>query len=242
MLPGVWAGVMRSGAQSQVVLGFGGAAPVAVRLPRRIFNKKKWGRGACSQWLSFLALEEVSEEGFMRVLFLGLAMALMASVAAASDRAALIAQIEAGGQNEYEDRRHSVEVNECQLTTYFWKKVAGEGWVLWTSFKIPMLLVDLAESKTEYGFRHFFAAEGDTPIAVINLKAKDGTDFPHEKSVLRKPKGELVPSQRNGGDTHFIERQTDVIIMHVGPDVIEKAEMFTKGYIRYVQEYCAFTG
>ncbi|MBO9452611.1 hypothetical protein J7426_20235 [Tropicibacter sp. R16_0] len=171
-----------------------------------------------------------------------LAMVLSADAALASDREALIAQIEAGGQNEHEDRRHAVEVNECQLTTYFWKKVEGEGWVLWTSFKIPMLLVDLAESKTEDGFRHFFAANGEMPIAVINLKAKDGTDFPHEKSVLRKPKGEFVPSQRNGGDTHFIERQTDVIIMHVGPDVIEKAEMFTKGYIRYVQEYCAFIG
>ncbi|SLN21444.1 hypothetical protein TRL7639_00578 [Falsiruegeria litorea R37] len=178
----------------------------------------------------------------MRVLVAVLVMALVGQVAYASDRAALIAQIEAGGQNEHEDRRHAVEVDECQLTTYFWKKVEGEGWVLWTSFKIPMLLVDLAESKTKDGFRHFFAADGEMPVAVINLKAKEGTDFAHEKSVLRKPKGEFVSSQRNGGDTHFIERQTDVIIMHVGPGVIEKAEMFTKAYIRYVQEYCSFIG
>ena len=57
-----------------------------------------------------------------------------------------IAQIEAGGQNEFEDERHAVEVNECQLTTYRWKKVEGEGWVLWSSFEMPMLTVTLNDA------------------------------------------------------------------------------------------------
>ncbi|WP_205520593.1 hypothetical protein [Tropicibacter sp. Alg240-R139] len=169
-------------------------------------------------------------------------MALMGSVAAASDRAALIAQIEAGGQNEFEDERHAVEVSDCQLTTYRWKQVEGEGWVLWTSFEFPMLSVGLNENPATPEIDYYVYAEMEPPAALVFFKAKEGTDFSHEKPFQRKPKGAYTASSRGDGTTHYIERKTEVFIMQQGPDVRAKAEMFTTGYIRYVQEYCTYTG
>lgn len=177
-------------------------------------------------------------KGLSAVLVAGLA----ASTALASDRAALISQIEAGGQNEFGDERHAVEVNDCQLTTYRWKMVEGEGWVLWTSFELPMLTVNLNENPVTPEIDYYVYAEMEPPMAMVFFKAKEGTDFAHEKPFHRKPKGEFTASSRGDGTTHYIERKTEVFIMHQGPDVREKAEMFTKGYLRYVQEFCTFTG
>lgn len=156
--------------------------------------------------------------------------------------AALIAQIEAGGQNEFEDECHAVEVEDCQLTTYRWKKVEGAGWVLWSSFEMPMLTVNLNENPATPEVDHYVFADMQPPVAMVFFKAKEGTDFSHEKPFLRKPKGDCVASGRGDGTTHYIERKTEVFILHQGPDVRTKAEMFTKGYLRYVQEYCAFIG
>jgi len=53
-----------------------------------------------------------------RFLCLFILIAWPTLTAADDDRSSLIAQIEASGQNEFEDERHAVQVDACQLTTY----------------------------------------------------------------------------------------------------------------------------
>lgn len=171
-----------------------------------------------------------------------LVLALMAAPAMASDKDALIAQIVAGGQNEWEDERHAVEVNNCQLTTYRWKNVENEGWVLWTSFEFPMMLVDLSENTTTPEIDYYIPVKDEPPLAIILFKAKEGADFTHEKPFHRPPKGDITKSSRGDGTTHYFERKASGMILQQGPDVEAKAKMFTEGYLRYRQEYCAFIG
>lgn len=77
-------------------------------------------------------------------------------------------------------------------------------------------------------------------MTIISLKARAGSNFAHEKPILRKPKGELPGSARGDGTTHFFEVKKWGIIKRKGPDVREKAEMFTNGCIQYVQEFYTF--
>ena len=167
---------------------------------------------------------------------------IMAGPVVAEGRADLIAQIEAAGQNEYKDERHAVKINDCQLTTYRWKHLEDEGWVLWTSFEFPMLLVDLREMKNGDEMRHYIFSETDPGLVVIGFKAREGFEFTHEKPFHRKPKGEFEPSPRGDGTTHYFDRKSSGYIIQQGPDVEEKAHLFTTGYLRYVQTYCAFIG
>lgn len=157
-------------------------------------------------------------------------------------RADLIAQIEAGGRNETSEERHAVEVDGCTLTTFRWMHVEGKGWVLWTSFTLPMATVDLIENSGASGIEHYVTADTNPPLLIIPLEAQEGTSFMHEKPFQRTPKGKFERSPRGDGTTHYIEERQRGFILHQGEDVRAKAEMFTKGYIRYVREYCTFTG
>lgn len=173
------------------------------------------------------------------VLFISFVSSLPAS---ALDKAALKAQIEAGGRNEFNDERHSVQVDECQLTTFRWKQVENEGWVLWTSFEFPMVVVDLHDNLTTPEIDYYTYLEAPDPMTLILFKGQEGIEFSHEKPFLRKPKGEFTRSKRGDGTTHYIEYKSEGLIIHMGPDVREKAEMFTNGYIQYRQKYCMFIG
>lgn len=165
------------------------------------------------------------------------------SVAAEDQETAgfLIAQITAGGANEFEGERHAVEVIGCQLTTYRWKKQKSGEWVLWTSFKVPMLFVDLGENTRVPG-TFFIPASTDPELVVILLTAKDGYDLIHEKPFLRKPKGEYTTSPRGDGTTHYYETKNSGVIVQQGPGVNENARMFSTAYRRYRERYCTFIG
>ena len=47
---------------------------------------------------------------------------------------------------------------------------------------------------------------------------------------------------RGDGSTYYFERKSSGFIIQQGPVVEEKAQLFTTGYIRYVQTYCANIG
>ncbi|MDC0658838.1 hypothetical protein N6L27_12575 [Leisingera sp. SS27] len=175
---------------------------------------------------------------------IALCCAVLASPLLADEvtREDLIAQIEAGGRNETSEERHEVEVDGCTLTTFRWKNVEDEGWVLWTSFTLPMASVDLGDFSKSGEVLRYSYLEASPPLTLIVLKAKSGTEFTHEKPFERTPKGEFERSPRGDGTTHYIERKNSGFILHEGQDVQAKAEMFTKGYLRYVREYCTFTG
>ncbi len=161
--------------------------------------------------------------------------------AASGGKSTLIAQIETGGQNEFGDERHAVKVDDCQLTTYRWKNVPDEGWVLWTSFDVPMMLVDLKENELTQEIDYFFLVETDPQSTLIFLNGRDGFEFTHEKPFHRKPKGEFTRSPRGDGTTHYFEKKSEVFIMHQGPDVQEKALLFTNAYVQYVRDFCSYT-
>ncbi|QDI77294.1 MULTISPECIES: hypothetical protein [Leisingera] len=155
----------------------------------------------------------------------------------------LIAQIEAGGRNETSEERHEVEVDGCTLTTYRWLKREEPGWVLWMSFTIPMCTVDLVEFPNAGQLVHYhYVEENEPPTAYVFLEGKDGAGFRMEKPFLRKPRGEYEPSPRGDGTSYYFAETAAGLIEHHGENVRAKAEMFTKGYIRYVREYCTFTG
>ena len=107
-----------------------------------------------------------------------------------------------------------------------------------------MLLVELS-SIGEDGLSHFVGAESTEhrpELAVIVFKGRDGFEFTHEKSVLRESRRDTYPSPRGDGTTHYFEKKDQGVIIQEGPGVIAKAHLFTTGYLRYVQTYCAFIG
>lgn len=57
----------------------------------------------------------------MRIFALFL-ITLLENPVVADTRDDVIAAIERAGTNEYENRRHKVEINGCQMTTYVWQK------------------------------------------------------------------------------------------------------------------------
>lgn len=155
---------------------------------------------------------------------------------------ALIGQMVSAGANEYADERHAVEIAGCQLTTYRWKKQADGSWVLWTSFKVPMLQVALGENPQEPG-EFFVGVDSIEPeMALIFLEAVDGYELIHEKPFLRTPKGEFTPSQRGDGTTHYFETKDSGVIIQQGAGVVEKARLFSSAYRRYRERYCTFIG
>lgn len=172
-----------------------------------------------------------------------LSLALLAGPLLAETRAELIAVIEAAGHNETDQERNRVEIAGCTMTTYRWRNVPDKGWILWTSFLIPMPDVMFVEDKKNAG--SFFSAielvERDD-LVIIQFEARDGVEVRHEKSVLRKSKRETSPSPRGDGTTHFFEYKDRFFIIQEGADVIEKARIFTEGYRRYVQDFCTFIG
>lgn len=178
-----------------------------------------------------------------RQLQLALALWLFTNPAVADNRADLIAVIEAAGHNETDAERHRVEISGCTMTTYFWRNLSDQGWVLWTSFLIPMPDVMLIEDKKVPGnFFHSFRIADKPHTAIILFQAREGVEVRHEKPVQRKSKRETTPSPRGDGTTHFYEYKDEFLIFQKGPDVIDKARAFSEGFLRYVQEYCTFIG
>lgn len=174
-----------------------------------------------------------------QVLILLLSVALP-SVALA-DRAALIAQMEAAGANEYQDERHGIEVNGCTVTTYRWRNVE-RGWVLWTSLTLEMGAVVMGEFRSDGEIRYFMTTQMDPPMAIMTFLAVEGHSIAHEKPFDRKLPETWEPSPRGDGSTHFIEHQQSVAIIQQGPGVGDKARAFTEAFIRYRDEYCVFVG
>lgn len=175
------------------------------------------------------------------LVLLVIAFAGVTSASRADDlRASLIAQIETGGQNEWHYERHAVKVDECHLTTYRWKQLQGDGWTLWTSFRIPMADVTLDEiGEDRIGYLH---APGEPDTALVFFVARPGRDFAMEKPFLRQPRNAYVASPRGDGQSYYVERIRKGFYTHRGHDVEAKAKMFTEAFNRYVQTFCSFYG
>lgn len=164
----------------------------------------------------------------------------------AAERETLVSSLVAAGTHETSEERHTVEVNDCQLTTYRWRNTETDGWVLWTSLVFGMadaaFDVGKAGGDKLYLELKFGTAEEPREVSIIAFKMADGIQARHEKSVLRKRRPGMEDSPRGDGSSHFYHMQDNFFILHEGPGVHAKAQTFTQNYKAYVERYCTFIG
>lgn len=158
----------------------------------------------------------------------------------------LIDRIVASGTNESQEERHTVIVQGCTMTTFRWKRHEDHGLVLWTSFLFDLASVRFTEDKSNEG-RFFIpipdgSGNTDKDSALIVFTAIPPAVVRHEKSNFRPSKQEKTVSPRNDGQTHYYEFKKQVIIIQQGPEVIAKADTFTRSILEYTRDYCALTG
>jgi hypothetical protein len=153
---------------------------------------------------------------------------------------ALIDQIVWGGTHDGERERHTVSVDDCVLTTYRWKKFDDGSEVLWSSFVVDVRGITFGHDD-ENG-RDFYGPGEAGTLTLILFNVQEPFEARHEKSRMRKLRPDHTPSPRNGGETHAYEYKQQFMIMHVGAGVVEKAESFTEGLLRYKREHCQILG
>ncbi|WP_428511531.1 hypothetical protein [Roseovarius sp.] len=181
-------------------------------------------------------------------LCVGIGVGLPSLSQAEDNKQALIATLIESGTHDFEDERHTVEVLDCTMTTYRWRNRPEHGWVLWSSFKFPMALGQIMETKGADGTPQPFASTnfgGERPpynMVVISFEMPSDTPARFEKSTLRKRPEESWPSPRGDGTTHFYQKAENVNIVHHGPGVVDKARQFTSAFREYIENHCIFTG
>jgi hypothetical protein len=177
----------------------------------------------------------------IRALFL----VLLATSAQADSREDLIVSIETAGSNEYEDERHRIEIDGCQMTTYRWRLRPDHGWVLWTSFRFDMVHANLVGDSRNPQKKSLYAAMQPGPpeigLTMIAFTMRDGFLARQERSVLREASEATESSPRGDGTTHYYQYLDDFFFMMQGPSVEPKGPIFAEGYERYVRDYCTFS-
>lgn len=185
-----------------------------------------------------------SKASTMKQLLLSL-FCLLTGMAHASGKEDLILSIEAGGTNDFEDERHTAEIDGCQMTTYRWRDMPEHGWVLWSSFQFDMVdgILSANAGTQEPRYHYAIMEKGVTErgLVVIQFKMREGTFARFERSALRVASADTRPSPRGDGTTHYYQESDDFFIGMQGAGVAEKAKAFTEGYERYVREYCTFS-
>ncbi len=169
----------------------------------------------------------------------------LASQVLADDKDDLIQAIESSGRHQFEDERHEVEVDGCQMTTFRWRDVPEHGWTLWTSFQFDMVDAQLDEDRRFPGKKYAYGKLEEGPpevgFTIVAFTMRDGKTTRQERSILREPSGDTMPSSRGDGTTHYYEWRDTMLITMEGPGVEEKAITFTTSYDQYVKEYCFFS-
>lgn len=140
----------------------------------------------------------------------GIAMVGWLCTAAVADEGSrkqrLIDQIVASGTNEDKTRRHTVIVQMCVMTTFFWKKHEDQGFVLWSSFLFDMASAEFNLGDNAAGELFVAVPNEGSPedrMAVVGFGMRPPALARHEKSNFRPKKGETSLSPRNNGETHY---------------------------------------
>lgn len=180
----------------------------------------------------------------IRAVCVGVLMGL-AQPAFSSGQETLAREIEDAATHAFEDERHTVEVDGCQLTTFRWRDRPDHGWVLWTSLKFDMVNAKLSEGGRETGQKYVYALLDKGPpekgIALVFFTMREGTLARQERSILRERSGETQPSPRGDGTTHYFRDIDDFFFMMQGEGVETKTAIFAAGYEQYIADYCTFT-
>ncbi len=150
--------------------------------------------------------------------------------------------IEAGVKHAYQDERLEAEVEGCQMTTYRWRDLPEQGWVLWTVFQFDMADASPREDKLRPGMKYAYSPLAKGPeghgFAIIGFEMREGARVRQERSILRPPSGETQPSPRNDGTTHYYEWRDEFIFAFEGPDLEPKVAGLVQDYETYVKDYC----
>ncbi|MEO0937037.1 MAG: hypothetical protein AAFY38_02665 [Pseudomonadota bacterium] len=170
------------------------------------------------------------------------------AVAVAADSPEVLrAQIEAAGANARPGiERHAVQVDQCQMTTFWWRSdTEAPDEVLWSSFSFDMsvtTIVQPAKGGPSVAVPGGSAGGGD--FVIIFFNAPDTARAQHERHILRPPSPDrdLTPSPRGDGTTHYFQPSNRFFFRHEGNGVIDKARRFVDAYTRYVEAHCTFTG
>ncbi|MEL6681054.1 MAG: hypothetical protein AAFQ09_00235 [Pseudomonadota bacterium] len=182
----------------------------------------------------------------MRYLLLLPTLIVLGSPSYAESQASLAAAIEDAATNEYQDERHSVEIEGCLMTTFRWRDRPGHGWVLWTSVQVDMVDAEINENALRPGEKFGYAVRDPGPpeigFGLIGFTMRPATLARQERSILREPSMETAPSPRGDGTTHYYEYREEFFFTLEGPNVGDKLRSFPILYDRYIENYCTFTG
>lgn len=162
------------------------------------------------------------------------------------ERAALIAQIVEAGTNNREDARHTVEIDDCEMTTWVYKPYEETGFQLWSSFVFDMTQTEWTHARG-LNYTPLIDERRDASITesmvMIYFNMRGRHVAQHEVPAFRKGvKSHYVPSPRVGEVPYFYHDSTRFFILHEGAGVLDKAERFTSLYDSYVQQYCLMIG
>jgi hypothetical protein len=170
-----------------------------------------------------------------------LVSAIISSPVFANDRLVLQTNIAAAIGHDRQDKRRSVDIDGCTMTTYLWRNEPNYGWTLWSALQFAMEDTFFVEDSKFPG--HYFYdmkpwEKGSESLVVIGFRMREGSYARAENSILRETKHETQPSPRGNGTSHYFTRRSEWHIVLNGPSAVANARIFTEGYRQYVSDYC----
>lgn len=183
-----------------------------------------------------------------------LAAALLAGMACAAqadpmagferlDQAGLREVLIETGTNLRAHERHEVAIEACEMTTYWWRKREGTGWIMWSSFQFPMasaVLGDGSAVPANIAVENHFEQED---MALFVFEMVPGAEARHEVPFeRRRPDGAPRPSPRGDGTTHHYMSATNFFVRHENRGIADRARRFSAAYVEYVARYCNVFG
>lgn len=181
----------------------------------------------------------------IRAFLVGCLCAVMAtSTHAESSRQSAIAEIVTAGTHEHEDRFHTVEIDDCILTTYVYEDWGEHPKVLWSSFRVHIRALSFMDPNTE-GDRFIWAPNMDADgnaLALIPISVREPASARHEMAMRRNPKKPYTPSPREGLDDYVYIEKSDFFIIQLGLTSKDKPAQFISALERYRLEYCVQLG
>lgn len=174
-----------------------------------------------------------------------LGLALVAGPALAGDaRNAMIAEIVAAGTHEHKDRFHTVEIDDCILTTYVYEDWGDHPKVLWSSFRVHLRALVFPDPNTD-GDRFVWVPNSDEEgraIAITTIEMRTPATARHEMAMRRNPDPPFTPSPRDGVDDYIYKEKSSFFILHQGLTSKDKPAHFISAIERYRLEYCIQLG
>ena len=103
--------------------------------------------------------------------------------AVANEREDLEAAIVVAATHEDVDERHTVEIDDCLMTTFRWRDTPEHGWVLWTSFQFDMRRAQLQVNPLQSNEKFFYSMISEGPpemgFGIVLFEMDEGLSLIH---------------------------------------------------------------